>query len=231
MNKIDYSPITTTNTEGTLYYCKGEPVQCNEIEDIGYYIVDKDNYYTCQNGINGFACIKSDPISEGVCKSQSDNIGKLVVSPTDHLTISLCLNDSNSDKAAVDLNGSNSGDYLISKNIDSTINVFGITGNNEKYAIITIKDKIITLNSAYSNNLKYVYALDESRKVMKKNDGSCPKDASGVIEENKILEVFCTKGKCKDAESELIISGASDGNITINIIYKSYRIVYIDDNK
>lgn len=81
--------------------------------------------------------------------------------------------------------------------------IFG-TGDENPYAIISIKENSVLLNKEYTRNMKYVYInKDENNessifKVMKKGD-SCPKlqENSQIINENDILELQCNEGKCK----------------------------------
>lgn len=194
----DYSLITTSGTDGTLFYCKGETVQCTEMKNPGYYVVDKNTVYTCQNKNNAIKCQK-DKVSETECSAA--NIGRLF---EDENSISLCLDND----IKFDISSSTSVNYLVAKNSNSIYNIFGITKNNEKYAIVNIKDNVVTLNSDYDNKHKYVYALKESRKILEKGD-TCPKE-NDVCDESKILEVLCTKGTCKE-DNELIIDGTSTG--------------------
>lgn len=64
------------------------------------------------------------------------------------------------------------------------------------------------MNASYNNNHKYVYAVEETRKILEKGD-TYPKNGD-VPDESKILEVFCVKGTCKE-DNEVIITGASPG--------------------
>lgn len=75
------------------------------------------------------------------------------------------------------------------------------------------------MNADYENGLRYAYAIKESRKVMQRGDGTYPKNASGAPDTNNILEVSCTRGRCKDVESEIVYSitgGGAAGNENIN---------------
>lgn len=201
VNQENYSIVTEKEgVTGTLYFCQQEGTACTEIKTVGYYVVDKNLVFTCEDKGSGVICSKGS-VSHIACESEATSIGKLFLKEAESTTVSICLNSDTG--GAVELNGQANGDYLISKNNDPTVDVFGITGNNEKYAIVTIKDKMVTLNATYKNNLKYVYALKESSKIMKKGD-KCPANADNTgIDKTKIKEVFCTGGKCKEADFEI----------------------------
>lgn len=223
-------PNNNYNDSGSLYYCKGETVTCTEQLNIGYYVVDKETIYTCEDKGNGLTCKRNRLTYDAskICKNKPENVGKLFLASEDTTDISICLNGDNDDEGSVVLNTSNSGDYLISKNSDPSINVFGITGSNEKYAIININDKVVTLKSNYKNNLKYVYVNDKTNKIMEKGDKTYPiveGSTTGEIDKDKIKELLCTGGKCKDSSTEVKLTSDS---ITGAGKYLNFFLFYIN---
>jgi len=172
---------------GLLYYCKTEK-ECIQITETGYYIVDKDTIYFCSNT----TCRKDDTV--GVCDSNA--IGRIVYKDN---KLSICLDG----KISVDILKSNNGNYMVtgsgrkgnSDNGSSNSEEDTLFTSKGKFAIISIKDQVITLNSKYNNNVKYVYVNNSSSgnlKVIEKGD-TCP------MEDNKItnvLEFECNNGVC-----------------------------------
>lgn len=172
-------------------------------------------------------CI-SDVVTEESCTA--DTIGKLFLKSE---AITICLNyddtilDETKRATAVELTVGNNGNYLISKNANPNINVFGITGTNDKYAIINIKGKIVTLVSDYSNDLKYVYGIKSTSKVMEKKDKTCPiktGSSSNEIDKDAILELSCTRGRCKNAGGDLILTTGANTDISGKFIIKKNPI-------
>lgn len=225
VNKSNYSIIKDEDDlkEGTLFYCTGDSVQCSEVIDVGYYIVDSSTVYTCQDIGDGLKCTKGG-IDENITGCDLSHVGELFL---DNNVISLCLSYMGSPVKAISiaLNNSNSGTYLLEKNADPAKNVFGITGGSDKYAIVKVKDKIVTLFSTYDNQLKYVYGNMVSGKVMKREEKTCPTKTganAGELDTNNILELFCTGGKCKDSSYEVKLSSTNEGNFYIMIINDIY---------
>jgi len=186
-----------SNNEGTVYYCvdDNKGVSCTKQNDIGYYVNNKDIIYTCKKNNGAIVCAKSS-INNNVCNEE--NIGKLFLSES---KIFICLNYNN--KAySIELSKNNAGEYVVYKSITSN-ELFG-TNDENLYAVITINENSVLLNTEYSKNMKYVYVYkDENNessifKVMKKGD-SCPRitEDSEDINENSILELQCNEGKCK----------------------------------
>ncbi|ORY34438.1 hypothetical protein LY90DRAFT_673236 [Neocallimastix californiae] len=208
VNKQDHSLINDTGVSGSLYYCSGgETKICEEQTSVGYYFVDPKTVYVCRINNSPFQCTKeSIPDERNACTE--DNIGKLFVKTGDS-TASLCLNYAADTPSVVELNGSAKGNYLVYKNSNPIENVFGITGSNEKYAIVGIQDKVVSLNSTYSNGLKYVYVDATKNRVMEKGDKDFPKltGSTSDPDENNIMELLCNNGGiCKDAEREQTFS-------------------------
>lgn len=180
VDKEDYS---ISKDEGNLFYCQSEDTACTELYDIGYFVMDKDTIYSCREGRNGIECSRSE-VTEQDDTCNAASIGKIFLNQG---KLSICLNYDNEKDYFVELNVSNSGNYIIGK--DSS-NLFGLS--NEKYAIVNIKDKIVTIHRTYQNNLKYVYAnMSNKLKIFEKGD-TCPTDISNL------LELDCFEGKCKD---------------------------------
>ncbi|KAG4102880.1 hypothetical protein H8356DRAFT_1271582 [Neocallimastix lanati (nom. inval.)] len=173
-----------TTGSGLLYYCKTEK-ECIQITETGYYIVDKDTIYFCSNT----TCRKDDTV--GVCDSNA--IGRIVYKDN---KLSICLDG----KISVDILKSNNGNYMVtgsgrksnSDNGSSNSEEDILFASNGEYAIISIKDQIITLNSKYNNNMKYVYVNSSSgnQKVMEKSD-TCPMNNNKITD---VLEFECNKG-------------------------------------
>jgi len=201
--------LTEEGESGILYYCTGEKVECERQNDIGYYVIDKETVYTCQEDGIGITCKRSTVTLE-TC-SNARHIGKLFSSSTD-TTISLCLNY-DTEASTIVLDGSNTGNYLVYKNVDPKANVFGIHGVNEAYAIIGIQDKVVRLNSTYSNGLKYVYADSSTNRIMEKGDKNYPKvtGSSGEPNEDLIMELLCNNGHCKPSDTEVTLTSFTEG--------------------
>ena len=168
-------------------------------------MIDAKTVYTCQDKGSGVRCKKGEvPIGT---ECTASNISQLFVN---NEVISFCLDTTTNGK--IDLTGANNGNYLVTKNSNPAIDVFGITGINENYAIVSIQDKIITLNVTYTNNLKYVYANKEKVKIMEHGDKSTvPLTASNELDEDKILELLCKDGRCKSADSVVTIDDSTTG--------------------
>ena len=207
MNKQDHSLINDTGVSGSLYYCSGgETKICEEQTSVGYYFVDPKTLYVCRINNSPFQCTKeSIPDERNACTE--DNIGKLFVKTGDS-TASLCLNYAADTPSVVELNGSAKGNYLVYKNSNPIENVFGITGSNEKYAIVGIQDKVVSLNSTYSNGLKYVYVDATKNRVMEKGDKDFPKltGSTSDPDEDNIMELLCSSGKCKNSDAEVKVN-------------------------
>jgi hypothetical protein len=180
---------------GSLYYCTTEGQNCSEIREVGYYVIDESlGYYVCQALSDEISCHKASFGS--TCESLND-VGKIIYASN---KISLCLNynEGATIQPSIELNASNSGNYVLPRGND---NVFGLEEN--QYAIINVKDRIISLNNNYQNKLKYVYANTESNyKIIEKGD-TCPKTktANPTWNLEKIMEMTCDQGKCTDNSS------------------------------
>eukprot|EP00833_Pecoramyces_ruminatium_P006858 jgi/Orpsp1_1/1180890/evm.model.c7180000075024.2 len=136
VDKIDFTVVKEGST-GSLYYCETEDEACSMIYDIGLFIIDQNKGYACKI-LGGELTCEVINITENTCASASD-VGKVFY---DSNKISICLNY-DTKAYAVELNSTNSGNYILEKDAE---NVFGLqSGSN--YALINIKDKIITLNT------------------------------------------------------------------------------------
>ncbi|ORY26729.1 hypothetical protein LY90DRAFT_628881 [Neocallimastix californiae] len=176
-----------TNGYGFLYFCKTEK-DCTQITETGYYIIDKDTVYFCSNT----SCRKDNTVDE----CDNNGLGRIVYKDN---KLSICLNG----VTAVDIVKSNNGNYMVTGSGTDSNSDNG-SGNSEedilfaskgKFAIITIKDQIITLNSKYNNNMKYVYVNSSgNQKVMEKGN-TCPKNGSLISD---VLEFECNRGICTE---------------------------------
>eukprot|EP00833_Pecoramyces_ruminatium_P013887 jgi/Orpsp1_1/1187919/evm.model.d7180000061158.1 len=173
---------------GSLYYCATEGQNCNEILDLGYYIIDETLGYVCQSISEEVSCRN---IEIGTTCESANDVGKIIYASN---KISLCLNyvAGAANQLSIELNATNSGNYILPKNND---NIFGLS--SDQYALINVNDKVITLNKKYDNKLKFVYANTDSNKIIEKGD-TCPKtkDATPKWNDEKILEMNCVEGKC-----------------------------------
>lgn len=184
-NKI----INNNNKYGYLFYCSNENMACTRISDVGYYVVDSSIIYDCLSSNTGILC-KLDNYYE---ECNNDSIGKIIYKDK---KLSICINN----EIIVDITTTSKSDYVVSK---GNGNIFISSNDEEDYAIISINEQVVTLNTKYSNGLKYVYVNKGSNgnyKVMKNTD-TCPKNNSNIIE-NDILELECTNGKCKEVDDE-----------------------------
>ncbi|KAL6632824.1 hypothetical protein U3516DRAFT_531112, partial [Neocallimastix sp. 'constans'] len=158
-----------------------------ETADIGY-IINENNIYTCKQSSNNIIC-KKYTITETACTS--NNIGKLFIK---NEKISICLNYSDKEYS-VELGDANKGNYVLYKS-STTNEIFGTT-DDKPYAIVTINENSVLLNTKYSNGLKYVYINKEGStpssmyRIMNKGD-NCPKNLE------IILELECENGKCSE---------------------------------
>ncbi|KAL6601962.1 hypothetical protein LY90DRAFT_509679 [Neocallimastix californiae] len=190
---IDKSNYEISSTQGTLFYCSEENKACDEINKIGYYVVDKNTIYTCKlDNVNGFYCIKEN-LTKDDNQCDEQHIGKLYSKNSSDI-ISLCLNyddDTSSlqpEAISVDLTNNNiSENYIIKKNSDNIFNL----DEGENYALINIKNKVITLNPNYKNGLKNVYIDKSTYKVVEKSE-------TVNLEPRNILEINCVNAKCSD---------------------------------
>lgn len=133
---------------GKLFQCVRENEPCQEVSKVGYYVVDETRSYSCQESGVGLECSKIKTVA--TCNVATD-IGKVVYA---NGKFSICLAISGEDKISVDLGSNSDGDYLLGKNEDA--NIFGM-GESDDYAIVTISDKVVTLNSTckYIKKIKY----------------------------------------------------------------------------
>jgi len=186
---------------GALYYCTTENEACTEIHDIGYFIVNRKLGYSCEKAGDLLSCTKLTTTGEGdseAFKSTCGSPGDIIYTAASN-KIFLCFSD-NTSPITVELNSANSGDYALPKGDTS---VFGL--GNDEYAIITIKDKNVTLNSSYNKELKYVYANKKaSYKVIGKDD-TCPKVTGGTaFDTENILEMRVKEGYTNYEENTII---------------------------
>lgn len=214
--------------EGNLFYCSGDPVSCNEVTEVGYYVVDASTVYTCKDIGAGLTCTK-EAIDETITSCDAASVGKLFMDSTGGSNnINLCLSNLGSPTKkplSITLSIGSSGIYLLEKNADAAANVFGITGSNDQYAIVKVKDKVVTLHSTYDSGLKYVYVNAVTSKVMERGDKTCPpKTGTTEPDEDNILELSCSKGKCKSSESEIVFDTTAKGNTWIKHIKKTIII-------
>jgi len=222
VDKNDYSIlISDYNIPGKLYYCSAstgadEKVECAEVTDIGYFAVDKDTVYTCQDDGEGQYCTRG-KVTLTTCSSTS-SIGKLFMA-AQATSISFCLNydpslEENKRSSIVELNGSKNGNFLVYRNSDPKANVFGMSSTNENYAIVNVQDGKVLLNNTYDNGLKYTYVNIEKNEVMVKGDKTTYPIVSGSSElnENMVLELICDGGKCMSSESVITFDDA-DGRV------------------
>ncbi|KAG4102892.1 hypothetical protein H8356DRAFT_929880, partial [Neocallimastix lanati (nom. inval.)] len=178
--------------EGSLFYCAVENEACTKIVNTGIYIDDKDNIYSCQQD----TCSKSG-YDETACSASKT--GRIIYKE-ENKSLSICINYITTSKKSVEieLSLSNNGYYVVA---GSAGNIF--TGNTEEYAIIKIDGQVITLDSKYKNNSKYIYAnmSDNGKyKIMESKD-SCPKN-NNVIDGDNILELKCKNGICEQCKND-----------------------------
>lgn len=148
VDKNDFTVVKEGST-GSLYYCETEDEACSMIYDIGLFIIDQNKGYACKI-LGGELTCEVINITENTCASASD-VGKVFY---DSNKISICLNY-DTKAYAVELNSTNSGNYILEKDAE---NVFGLqSGSN--YALINIKDKIITLNTKCKLNRRHLFLI------------------------------------------------------------------------
>jgi len=186
-----------SDEEGIVHHCIEDEsgVSCTKQNDIGYYVINKDTIYTCKKNKEVIICTIGN-INNNVCNEE--NIGKLFLSGN---KIFICLNYK-SKAYSIELSKNSAGEYIVYKSTTSN-ELFG-TNDENPYALISINENFVLLNTEYARNMKYIYInKDESNessifKIMKKGE-SCPKlsENSQVINENNILELQCNEGKCK----------------------------------
>ena len=177
--------------EGSLFYCAVENEACTKIVNTGIYIDDKDNIYSCQQD----TCSKSG--YETACSASKT--GRIIYKE-ENKSLSICINYITTSRKSVEieLSLSNNGYYVVA---GSAGNIF--TRNTEEYAIIKIDGQVITLDSKYKNNSKYIYAnmSDNGKyKIMESKD-SCPKN-NNVIDGDNILELKCKNGICEQCKND-----------------------------
>jgi len=176
-----YLVDTETNTllsgsgvEGSLYHCEEEKKACTQIIKTGYYVVDEETLYSCQDS----TC----QMAEYVDSCTDETTGRVRFHEDKFY---ICLVDT----VGVELTVANNGDYIVQA---STGNIFASTN----YALINIKEHVVTLNNDYKNDLKYVYVNKSTAgnyKVMKKGD-TCPKTANELAD---IMEFKCSNSQCQ----------------------------------
>jgi len=129
----NYAVIEDT---GSLFYCTTENTPCQEIRNIGYYIVNENYIYTCKEYDTEVECSREDiPSQESITTCSA--VGKLYKNSN---KLYMCVFTNTS----LELNTiSSNGNYVIEKDTD---NVFGLSGT-ETHAIVNIQDKRITLNA------------------------------------------------------------------------------------
>lgn len=139
VDKTDYT-LLEEGSSGSLFYCENEGEACSMIYDIGLFIVDQTSGYACKLLGSELTC-EMISIGDNTCASVSD-IGKVFYASN---KLSICVNYSTGDSKAysVELNSTNSGNYMLAKGSDD---IFGL-GSSTNYALVSIKDKIITLNT------------------------------------------------------------------------------------
>jgi len=109
--------------------------------------------------------------------------------------LSICLTSD----LAIPLIGASKGTYVVAYKSGG---IFGLRGHSyqEDYAIISVTENAIRLDTTYANNVKYIYA-DKSAtgkyKILTRKD-TCPttKDAQNM------MELSCLNGLCVDLDRE-----------------------------
>ncbi|ORY29703.1 hypothetical protein LY90DRAFT_512800 [Neocallimastix californiae] len=182
---IDSTDKIISKGTGSLFYCAVENEACTKIFNIGIYIEDKENIYYCSKQ-DTLSCEKRK--YEDTCDESTT--GRIIYKDP---ILSICVNDG----VEIELSLSNNGYYVVA---GSTGNIF--TEDDNKYSIIKIDGKVITLDTKYKNNSKYIYVNSGNSgkyKIMDSKE-SCPKKDS-IFDKDSILELKCTNGECTEPTS------------------------------
>jgi len=184
MKKTHLTEVTSTSP-GYLFYCNSDNSDCSLVKNIGYYINDRNNIYSCSAYDSEVKCIKSE--AESSCNTNT--IGKIIFEENknrrdDQEKFSICLNYEDSKDYKVPLT-QEAGNYVVFYKED---NILGLSSN--EYGIVEVKQNSVEFNN-YESSMKYTYANKQSNyKVLNKGD-NCPTDLN-----NNLLEYKCNKGIC-----------------------------------
>jgi len=162
------------NKFGYLCYCENDN-NCEYVKEIGYFINDKDNIYSCPKNEN--KCTK---ISSGVDCSN----GELIYDTNDNTKISFCISNEGS---PVLLSADNIGNYIVDHKEG---NIFGST-NSEQFSLVKINQNSVVLDKSFRKYLKFIYADKITNKVLDK--GICPNGSINLIELNCDEYAICTE--------------------------------------
>jgi hypothetical protein len=175
----------------TLYFCETQGIPCEPVTEVGYYIQDTSTIYYCKVVSGQLKCdMEEDISSEESCDLSL--VGKIA---TIDSQLSICLTSD----LAIPLIGASKGTYVVAYKSGG---IFGLRGHSyqEDYAIISVTENAIRLDTTYANNVKYIYA-DKSAtgkyKILTRKD-TCPttKDAQNM------MELSCLNGLCVDLDRE-----------------------------
>jgi len=163
------------DSHGSLYFCNGNPLGCNIINKAGYYIVDINEVYTCEDG-NPILCSKGSIESDECNNIIKGNLYKK------GRNIYICLNYWTESKIGYSVKLKN-GNFLM---IKDNINIFGLEKNNS-YSIVKVEGKTITLKNDAN---KYMYGNSLDFSLFEKSQ--CPTISEGneEIDYSKIFDLF-----------------------------------------
>jgi len=170
-----------------LYYCEKQNNPCQPVSDVGYFIVDASTAYYCTID-STLECHAVNEITKS-SKCTDELIGELV-SIGDQL--SFCLTRS----TAVSLTNANKGIYVVA---GKSGDIFGIDSSSLDYGIVNVDENLITLNTKYTNNMKYVYVdkTDTGKYKVLERTSTCPT----TKDSESILELECQNGLCDDVDA------------------------------
>ena len=134
--------LQTSGKEGYLYYCETSESACTAINSLGYYI-DEATVYTCQLNQEDVLCA-SGAKPKTICNDKS--IGKLGVDEEDYSRMTICLNYNNEKHTPIAAKLTNNSLNYILKH-DSNNDIFNLK-NDSKYALISVNQSSITLNTS-----------------------------------------------------------------------------------
>jgi len=137
VKKPEYELIEEEYEKGSLFFCASEGSACQEIHQVGYYVIDKETIFSCSKTAADIevTCEKFSITESESPTCSEDTLGKILANGGKFY---FCLTNSGN---ALELSMSNTGNYALSKNDEDLFSL-----DSKHYAIININENIITLN-------------------------------------------------------------------------------------
>lgn len=137
IQKPEYTVIEEEYEKGTLFLCSNENEACQEVNQVGYFVIDKTAIFSCSFNEESIEieCEKYSLSDSESLTCYDENLGKIL---TNNSKFFICVTNSGT---AIELNITNAGNYILAKNDED---IFGIGAKT--YAIVNVNEHTITLN-------------------------------------------------------------------------------------